>query len=387
MARSYLGIEKGIRVFKENSDTEFIDYIFDTGAPLGTGGETDDAPIGSQYNDRTNGRIYVKRTDTSLAADWIDTSAPGVQIDELSWRNEKVRFATDDTLAAGSVDVLALSDNDDMLYGDIAIGEYVIGDRDGTPLLFEVTALPGTPNITVAAAAQPLADNDTFVVQQYLPDPSGQEAQAIIHFPLASASGVKIGDLNWNFADGINLNGFTPTIGAVSGVDTVQSGMEKTEKGVLDLVSLSGEARNATFFTAFSSPASLLINGATSTIKSAFQRIFDLYAQLRGVQVAAITAVATVDQVPVASVGSCKWLVEIREDATPANRKYFEVSALNDGATNEDHSVSKIQRVGANFNHSAIVDVSTGQMRLRIGSSTAGITATARRIEVVKNVL
>lgn len=70
MARTYHGLEKALRLYKANSDTNFIDLIFDAGAPIGTSGETDLATIGSIYMDNTNGLIYTKIASTSSASDW-----------------------------------------------------------------------------------------------------------------------------------------------------------------------------------------------------------------------------------------------------------------------------------------------------------------------------
>lgn len=431
MAREFFKVEKGIKITGENSDTAEASLLIGAGNPVGTSGETDDANIGSQYSNLTDGSQWVKTADTSSASDWEELTVGGVALDELSWRNEKVRFATADTLAAGSVNVLTLSDNDDMVYGDIAVGEYVIGDVDGTPALFEVTATPGTPNITIAAAGQALADNDTFVVQQYLPDPTGQEEQAIIHFPLASGPGIKIGDINWEFATGINLSsGYAAANGSVSASDTVESAIQKldgnqqdiqtasglsqgdvdygtftgatipdnsTSKGALqaletayeetdanvdDLITLSGVAENSTDFGSFTGD-SLADN---QDAKQLYQRIEVLLEQMRGVQATGITAAATVDSVPHASVKAVKWLVEAFEEATPANRKAFEIYAVTDGTNVDDTEYAKL-KLGSAFNLVVSVDISGADMRLRVSSSTAGVTVTARRIEVVQSVL
>lgn len=486
MARVLQGVEKGIRLYKENSDTDFIDILFGAGAPVGTSGETSDAPIGSQYSDKTNGQLYIKQADTDQASDWVAFGTGSVTFDDFLWRNEKVRFATADSLAAGNVDISALSDNDDMVIGDIAVGEYVLGDIDGTPALFEVTAKPSGNNITIAAAGIPLSDNNTFVVQQYLPDPSGQENQAIIHFPLATGPSVKIGDIDWNFADGINLAaGYAAASGDISAADSVQSAIEKLDgnndaqdsvlgtaqgatdlgtftgvtindnesvKGALqaletfsesnnasileidqnvdDLISLTGVAENTTDLGTF--PGDIIsdnsdIRGALEELETElvdtrdnvddlislsgvgenstdfgvfpgdsladnqnaqqlFERIEVLLEQMRGVQVTALTTLAAVDAVAHASVKACKWLVEAFEEATPANRKAFEVYALTDGTSVDDTVYSKL-KLGANFDLSLSVAIVGSDMVLQASSTTAGVTVTARRIEVVKSVL
>lgn len=62
-------IEKGIRLAKENSDTDILDLLFGTAAPGGDTGEQDNAPIGSVYF-RTDGSMYSKIADTNATTDW-----------------------------------------------------------------------------------------------------------------------------------------------------------------------------------------------------------------------------------------------------------------------------------------------------------------------------
>ena len=74
MGRALHALEKGLKLVKVNGDLDTagdsVDKIFDAGAPIGTSGETDEAPIGSTYNNTTNGDMYIKNTDTSSAVDW-----------------------------------------------------------------------------------------------------------------------------------------------------------------------------------------------------------------------------------------------------------------------------------------------------------------------------
>lgn len=70
MARANFRVEKGLEIHSENG-TSFVAVLQDAGAPLGTSGETDDAPVGSLYlrND-SEGELYHKIADTSSASDW-----------------------------------------------------------------------------------------------------------------------------------------------------------------------------------------------------------------------------------------------------------------------------------------------------------------------------
>ena len=390
MSRDLFTVEKGLRLLKENADHgsgNSVDHLFGAGVPVGTTGETADAKVGSLYSNTTDGSQWKKIADTSSASDWSELG--NVNLSNLSWRSERVVAATEQTLSAGNTDPTTWSDNEQGL-DDTAfvVGDFVLGDVDGSPALFEVTALPGSPNITLAAATQALANNDTFVVQNYLPDsPAAQEQQAIVHFPSASAAAIKLGDVNWDVATGINLSGsYTPGSGNVTSADTVESAIEKLDGNNDAQDSALGLSQGDTNFGSFTAPASLLL-AASQSAKQLFQRLGDLLAQLRGVEATAITTAVTVDSVPVASVYAVKWLIVATEDATPANKKAAEIYALNDGASNADDTVYARLRVGANFNVQVTVDVSGGDMRLRVASSSAGISVRARRIEVVKSVL
>ena len=124
----------------------------------------------------------------------------------------------------------------------------------------------------------------------------------------------------------------------------------------------------------------LLADGLNN--KQAFQRLEDLLEELKMRIAAAVTAEVSLDEVPVANFHACKWLVEAHEDATPANRKAWEVYALNDGTSVDETVYSKL-KLGANFSADVGVDISGGQMRLRVSSASAGVTFKARRIGVV----
>ncbi len=382
MARSFHSIEKGLRITGENL-VAGVEILFGTGAPGGDTGEQDDAPVGSIYLD-TGGSLYQKTVDNNALADWEKKG--NAVIGDLSWRNETIRAASNDTLVVGNIDPLDWSDNESAIdHTDFAVGEFVVGDVDGTPALFEVTAVgvgTGNDEITLAAASQALADNDMLIVRNYLPDsPAAQEKQAILLYNGSQI--IKVADFNWDIADGINLtSGYASTNGSISSSDTVDSAIRKLDGNQKDIQSASGIAQGAVNYGTF---AGLSLADA-QTSKQLFQRIEVLLEQMRGVQATGITAAATVDSVPHASVKSVKWLVEAFEEATPANRKAFEVSALNNGSAVDDTVYAKL-KVGSNFNITLAVDIDGADMRLRATSSTAGITVTARRIEVVKSVL
>lgn len=247
MARRLFTVEQGIQIVDENGYAG-PSLLRGSGAPGGDAGEQDDAIVGSVYmNEAAGGGLYKKIADNDVAADWEEVG--NVALDELNWRNETVRAATGDVLAAGNYDPSAFTDLDGTLTDDdFAVGEYIIGTAGGTPLLFEVTAINqgvGNDEITIAAAGQPIAANDTFVVQSYLPDaPAAQEAQAIVHYDGTNL--IKLSDFNWALADGINLTaGYSAANGTIAASDTVQKAISNLDGNQQDLTTLSGEAQGA----------------------------------------------------------------------------------------------------------------------------------------------
>jgi hypothetical protein len=477
MARVLHGIEKGVRLFAENGN-ELIDILSGTAAPDGLGDQSS-APIGSLYVRSGTGELYQKIANAGNSSDYQLNGATSATIG--TWRPESLVLVTNAVQGAGTRDMVASPFSDDegsaVPIGDYVVGKYIISGANGTPVLLEITNVAGN-NVTYAVASSPLVSNDTFVAKHYLPDsPAAQEGEAIVNFN--GTVMIKISDVNWNFADGINMAaGYAAQNGSISSADTVNSAIEKLDGNQQDLISLSGVAQGSTSlgtFTGATIPDSQTIKqalqaletaheevdqnvndlitlsgvtensvdlgtftGATipdsSTIKAAlqaletaheevdqnvndlitlsgvaenatsfgtftgssladnqtskqlFQRIEVLLEQMRGVQATGITAATTVDSVPHATVKACKWLVEAFEEATPANRKAFEIFALNNGTLVDDTAYSLL-KVGANFNLTLSVDISGADMRLRAASSSAGVTVTARRIEVVKSVL
>lgn len=383
MSRNFFGIEKGLDLYAENGGL-LIRFLSGTAVPDGLLDQAA-APIGSIYfRSGTNG-IYEKKLNNGNAADWELNGAAAATIGK--WREEKVVVLTNDTVSIGVRDLTASPFADDngalITAADFVVGNHIIADADGTPVLLKVTAV-ASPNVTFAAADTAMAPEDTFIAVNYLPDADGGENRAIVNFN--SSVMVKISDVDWSLATGINLSsGYAAAAGNPVAGDTLEAAVAKIDGNVDALNTLSGVAQGATNLGSWTSPVDLLFS-ATSTVKALFQRIGDLLMQFRGVQVASITTSTMVDQVPVATVKAVKWFVTAFEIATPANSVAFEVYALNNGTLVDDNLVSKL-KVGSTFNLTTNVDISGGNMRLMIASTTGGVTVTARRIEVVKSVL
>jgi len=316
-----------------------------TALPGGDAGEQDAAGISSMYHKTDDGKIFKKVADAGSTADWEEISAVSI----TRWRTETVRASTNDTLSAGATDPTSWSDNDGGLDDTaFAIGEHVYADYDGTPALFKITAI-STPNITLAAADTAIAAGDVFVIDNNLPDPVSAENEAIVLFNGSSSK--KLGDVDWQA-----------------------------------LVTLSGVAEGSTNFGTWTAPVTLLFS-ATATAKALYQRIGDLLMQIRGTETAVVAATATtIDEVPMATVKMVKWLVKFHETATPANVRSFEITAINDGTNIDYKNPTNNLKLGSNIAYAVAVDDSAGSMRLRL-TPTPAVTATVRRIEVVKTLL
>ena len=433
MSRVNFGVERGLDLFAENGDLR-IQFLQGTVAPDGTSGDQGTAPIGSLYVRSGTGEMYQKQTNVGNSGDWVIFSSGGSVIG--NWRPERVDIHTGDVLSAGSFDPTTLTDNDDgTAAGDLTVGHYML---DGNCALWEITAI-SAPNVTIAAAASAPVAQDMFAVRYNLPDPAGQENQAILTYDGSAC--IKVADVDFATATGITLSGaYAPAGGDVTSGDTVESAIGKLDDNLDDLTAAVGvsqgdqnmgtytgtllndnesakqniqqlETQVETNVTNISTNAGNIaantsdiadLRTTTGTSdgdtnygtftgdlfadnldgKALYQRIEDLLEELKVLEAAGITTSTVVDSVPVATVSACKWLVEVTEEATPANKQAIEVYALNDGVSSADDTGYAKLKVGSNFNFSYTVDVSGGNMRLSIASSSAGVSVRVRRIQV-----
>lgn len=469
MARDLLNTELGYGILAENGNDLQAAIISGTAVPDGTSGKQSDVPIGSIYLRSGTGELYQKIANAGAPADWQLNGNSTAMLG--NWRPERVDAHTGQVLSAGVTDPTAWSDNDGGADGsDFTVGHYVL---DGNCDLFEITAIGGATSITLAAAGSAPAADDMFAVRYNLPDPAGQEGQAIITFDgtqcvkvadvdFANASGINVdagyaagsgdpvagdsvlqalqkidgnndaqdtllgtaqGDLNLGTFAGSTISDNNTVKGAFG---EIEAALEEIDQNVNDLITLSGMPENSvdlgtftgdiisdnvTIKVAFQEIETelvdtrdnvddlILLSGMPENsqnfgvftgdlfadnldAKQLFQRTEDLLDELKMLEQSGVTTEVSLDEVPVATVGACKWLVYAVEDATPANVKAFEVYAVNNGSSADDTKYAKLKQ-GANFGTTVSVDVSGGQMRLRVASSTAGATFRARRIEVV----
>jgi hypothetical protein len=437
MSRQLHGVEKGFRIYLENSDS-FVDYLVGIAVPNGLLDQAE-APIGSMYQRIGTGELYQKNANAGAAADWVLNGAGSSSVIPV-FRNIVVRAATIDALVAGSVDVSGFSDNESGLDGTaFTVGEHIISGVGGTPQLYEVTAVTSATDITIALATPALADNDGYIVRSYLPDsPSGQENQALVAFQAGNI--VKLADVDWSFATGISLSsGYSATNGTVSSSDSVEVAIEKLDGNQQDLTTLSGVAQGSTDLGTFSGatiPDSQTTKQALQALEVAHEEVdanVDDLISLSGVAenvsnhgimdqgeilsdnqttnallkevdaeltkqrgkagASGVTTLTTVDSVLVDEVANVEWIITLENAATPSNKRHVILYAGHNGHTaadatsSDDTEFAKLKQ-GANFNYtisSALVGTGAAQrMVLQVASTEpSGVNVYVKKIETL----
>lgn len=385
MSRQLFAAEKGVRIYAENSDSAYVDFLFGSGAPGGDAGVQDDAPVGSMYF-RTNGTQYQKIADTNAPSDWQLNGASAATIGH--WRSERIVAVTNGTVAVGTRDLSASPFPDDdsplLTAADFVVGDFIIADADGTPVLREVTAV-SAPNVTFAAAASPLVAEDTFVALNYLPDtPGAQEGRAIVNYNGSVI--VKLADIDWAIATGINLSGtYAAASGNVAPNDTVEAAIAKLD-GVNDAQdTLLGRPQGSTNLGASSVNGNVVPENAT--VKQAIDALDDAASNYPQ-SATSVSSNTTLDTALVDVYRSVAWLVTGFDEANPSRAKSEIVHATNNGtasadATQVDDNTFSKNSTG-NFNFQVSVDLNgTGAsqtMRLRVNTTEPDVTFTAIRL-------
>lgn len=400
MARDTFNTEIGFGIYAQDGDNVLVRQIAGDAAPGLTAVE-DAAPKGTIYQrSGDEGQLYHKFADGTGAAVWrrLVTEA---DVAGITFRSECVRVLT--SLAApaegGIIDATAFPDDDaPALSGAdfIAGTDYILFGEGGTQVLGLVSAVAADDLTITYLGFDALAENDNFVVKNYLPDsPDSQEKQALVNFQ--SGQYVKLGDVNWNFADGIGLNGFVPTAGAISASDTVQVAIEKLAQAASDIRSALGIALNDTNMGNYLAPVDTIIPGGQSTkqnIQDLGQYVLD--NSLVPLEVGPVTTEQTIDSLLVDDICAAKWLIAISNVDDESQRETLTLVAHHNGvpglgaandADSVDDAVGFKLKTGSNFNASVIVDLdgtdAAQTMRLRVSSTeTNGVNVKAKRIAV-----
>jgi type II secretory pathway component PulM len=354
MSRQLLGVEKGFRIYVESTNS-FVDYLVGTAVPDGLGDQAD-APIGSFYQRIGTAGLYVKELDNEDSGDWVlNGSGSSSGLIETPYTPANGTVTVGDTIQE-AIEKLDGNQQDLITLSGVSQGAVDLGTFTGA-------TIPDSSDIKEALQALETAHEE---VDQNVND-------------LITLSGVAENATSLGTFTGVTIPDSSTIKAALQSLETAH---EEVDQNVNDLITLSGVAENATSFGTFTG-GSL---ADSQTAKQLFQRIETLLEQMRGVQATGITTITAVDSVPHASVKAVKWLVEVFSEGTPANRECVEVFAATDG-TNVDDTVYAKLKLGSNISGLVIgVAISGANMNLNVTASSA-VTATVRRIEVVKSVL
>lgn len=395
MAVDFFTIEKGLEMVQENSSLG-VKMLFGNGAP---GGEavTDVASLGSVFQRMdNNGEFYRKKTAGSGADKW-KRMADEDDILSIGFRNEKVVAATGDVAPAegGTIDLSSAPFGDDeapLLAGsDFVVGDYVIFGVGGTPVLAKISNIAVDVLTFTYVGVDPLVDNNRFVCRHYLPDsPDSQEKSALIYYTGVDIE--KLGDINWDFADGINTSaGYLAATGNPVAGDDVELMLEKID-GNIDSIDLrDGLAQGATHYGTFT--GGLLSDNVSA--KVLFQELeteVESITDALGVRSSAtnVTSAITLDSILVDDFVGAEWMVVFSLDSNPAQRQSVKITSIHDGtaaadASSVDYDKYAINKLGSSFNNSISIDVSGAGaaqiMRLRV-SASAAISVSAYRTDV-----
>lgn len=354
MSRDIEGKELGLDLFLENGDDPGARILLNTGVPGGDSSFQDAAPVPSLYFRVGTPEVYKKISNVNnSSADWELVTSNNLL---AGFRNDLVRAVTSDAAPGAFPATINLSttpfgddEGTQLTAADFAVDERVIFGCGGTPVIARVTSTTATGITVDTAGVTALADNDSFVVRNFLPDsPDNQEGQALVLYNGTDC--IKLADVNWNFADGITLNGFTPQAGAILGTDSVQVALEK----------LQFQINN------FSAGNDASLTGVTGTY-------------------------TTLDTCLVDEAAACEWDVTAELASDTTRRRTSEVKAIHNGTTSADATDVKDRsnekfKIGAGFNfQTRVVLEGTGAaqtMSLQVRTTSPGINVYSRRTDV-----
>jgi len=419
MSRDLFRLEGGIHVTGVDSDVG-VQILHGSAIP------SIEAEAGSLYQ-RTNGELYQKNAAGTGTDKWTKMATID-DVTSINWRPELIRAltATVAPIEGATVDATALSDDDDgMVVGDFAIGEFIAFGSGGTEVLGKISAIASNDLTITYIGFDALANNDMMLVRSYLPDAAGQENSALVFY--SGTDYVKVSDFDWSLATGINLSsGYAASSGDVAASDTVEVAIQKIDGNVdavedalgvaqgdvnmgtftdtiltdntsakanlqelgTDLQALqtaSGIAAEATNYGTFTGD----IITDSSTNKVVLQ---ELETAIEAVSANgsedAITTITVIDSALVDSFNGVIWDVFISLDSAPERCIQLAVHAVHDGfgsadATVTDESVTNKLKIGAAFNYALTVSLSgTGAaqaMNLNISASAAVSVRSLRR--------
>jgi len=295
---------------------------------------------------------YFALADTLLAAlaklDFqIKTNADAIAMG-VNWRAAVKTLTESNTtndwsnVANGTaLSTLLPFDDDDsagLVLGSFADGDYVLyRDTSGTDRIYQIYDDAGTLKVTQdAGVVDALASGDTFIVSFDLADFNNSENSAL--YTYNGTDLVKIGDVDWALATGINLSaGFVTggTNGTPAANDTVEEAIRKLTNNQLDLTTLTGVSQGDVDLGTFTGN----IISDNNDIKGALQEL-ETAIEAGETPVTTTTGIGgtltDIDSVLVDEVDYAVWHV-YAEGITDRSKKYAaRISAIHDGTPTAD---------------------------------------------------
>lgn len=392
----------------ESTDGSTNAYILQgNGTPGGDAAEQDAAPIGSVFmrgDVETNElNLYYKFSSVNnSAADWKQTTSKeyvDAIANGLSWRepvliHDSITYANItavETAAniADTLDGVIISNGDRILLSNITTG---------TDNVYIVSGTTGAWTFTADTNLE--SDGDAVLVQQgtYAEEQWVYDGTAWVQFGSAAGS-AELGFLR-AYTGKTGPGSELPTYSSTDVI--VQSSTLETAIGALDNsigtqsytndnvvtdgedITSSIDALDTVVGTQLYTNDNVVTDGQTLTqsidaLDTALGLFQDEHLESTGTNVVAVAGV-TLDTVPLVDATQIEWMIQVRETATPANRRGVMLHAFNDGSTLIDYSRSNILKLGsalAGFTISA--DINGTDMRLRL-SATNNIDFVVKRI-------
>lgn len=391
MAIDFFRVGKGLELVSEDF-TSRVNVLTGTGTPGGDGFDEDSAPIGSLYmrqDIETDGlQLYYK---TSLvnnsSADWaqvtdkkyIDSVAMG-----LSWR-EPARVMDQTAYAnpaafptSGTVNGVIMSDGDRVLFTSVAaVGTSNVYIWDGVGASWSEDMNAETDGDAV------LIQEGTFAEQQWVYDGTSwvqfggaantQELEFLRSFIGKTGAGAEMPAYSSTdvVSPTANLEQAIGQLDAAIGTQTftnqftVTSGQDVT--GSLNALDVAVGSKVYTENNVITDGESV-----SASLDKVDVVLGDLQTQNLVANYTNITAVTTIDSIPVTQADVMDWRVIVEEAATPGRRTSSLFTALHDGAGGVDVARYATVRRGGNISGLAIeASVVSGDLILTVSSNVA----------------
>lgn len=369
-----------------------INILQGSGAPGGDTAEQDAAPIGSLYlrTDQETDLLqlyYKQATSNNSSADWrqaaskeyVDAVAQGI-----SWR-APVRVL-DDTLYAdssafpttGVIDSVALVNGDEVLFtnvtnsteeniwvwsaGTTSWSESVNNESDGDATLIKEGS---------SAETQWVYDGAQWV--QFGSAAGNEELAFLRQFIGKTGPGAE----NPSYSSAFNITNGNNLETAIGDLDAAIGDLSYTNQNVITDGQTVGQSLDAVD-TAIGDLAytneSVVTDGQTVTesidaLDVAVGDIINQTEEVIGTNISAVTPI-TADTLPLSGATQVKWMIQVRENGTPANVRALEIHALSNGTTLVDWTRYATLKLGANIaGFNVAVDINGTDLRLRLSAN------------------